>query len=377
MASWLELLKIDPTDWLLEKASPPLKYRLLTEVLETDSSDGRILAAREGSMNFKPAVAISRTQQETGTWLDKVLDFEAPNPSRNRGPGLVNQFLALIEYGWDSSHPIIHASADRLMRYAMGDVHADIFELKGYTGSNAEAEASVRKLLSVISAALLSRGGYAHEAAVTEVAERVSAELEEQYPAGGEPDLYDGLIEIADDSKDDGTYRRVRDGAHVPDMFLFYLMAFHPHFAEDERGRAVRDRVADHLMKGDDVPWRIREIGGKRVMKLTDLPIGHLEQADFADHRLGLLLHDLELLARTGQLTRFDKAQALLEWVIGLQDTEDGVFRVDDQLEKFVSRSQYHYFPLEDSWRGKHKKYTDVAFRVMLILKVLDRTSPR
>jgi len=65
----------------------------------------------------------------------------------------------------------------------------------------------------------------------------------------------------------------------------------------------------------------------------------------------------------------------LLDWVVSLQK-DDGVWRVDDHIEKSVSRSQYHYFPLEESWRGKHKKYTDVTFRVLLILRLLDRTCP-
>lgn len=373
MSTWQDRLKHEaPIDWLLEKACPPIQYRLLTEVLGRDASDPAVAKAREGSMNYKPAVTISRTQQETGTWLDKVLEFEAPNPSRNRGPGLVNQFLALIEYGWDPTHPIIHSSADRLSRYAMHDNLADIFELKGYTGSNAKADAMVRDLLAVISAALLSRAGYAEEAHTTQVAERVLAELSKAYPEGGAPDLYDGTIEIAEESKDDGHYRRARPGAHVPDMFLYYLMAFHPRFRADDQAKAVVARVTEHLMKGDDIPWRLREVGTKRLMKFSDLSIGFTDQATYAEGKLGYLLHDLELLARTGTLEAQPKAVALLEWVLSLQDAEDGVFRLDTEIEKHVSRSQYHYFPLEDSWRGKHKKFTDVTFRVLLILSLLD-----
>ena len=49
---------------------------------------------------------------------------------------------------------------------------------------------------------------------------------------------------------------------------------------------------------------------------------------------------------------------------------------LEKEIEKSVSRSQYHYFPLEDSWRGKHKRFTDVTFRMVLILKILDKTCP-
>jgi hypothetical protein len=87
-------------------------------------------------------------------------------------------------------------------------------------------------------------------------------------------------------------------------------------------------------------------------------------------------LHDLELLARTGTLVHYEKALRLLDWLIGLGDAEDGVIRLESEIEKHLSRSQYHYFPLEESWRGKHKRFSDVTFRVLLILKILDETSP-
>lgn len=374
MASWLDRLKTQPLDWLREKSCPPVLARVLTEVFDRPSDDPEVAKARNGAFNYKNAVTISRNQQETGTWLNKVLEFEVPNNSRNRGPGMVNQFLALVEYGWDPTHPIIHSSAGRMLRYVVEDMTADLFEMKGYAGTNKDATREILQTLAVISAASLSRAGYGDEPSVVAVAERVLGELGEQYPTGGEPDLFDGQIEIAEESKDDGIYRVVKPGHHIPDMFLFYLMAWHPVFHTDG-ARVVVKRVVDHMMKGDEIALRLREAAGKRYIKLVDLHISQWGRDEFADKRLGFLLHDLELLARTGTLTRSDKAVELLDWVVSLQE-DDGVWRVDDHIEKAVSRSQYHYFPLEESWRGKHKKYTDVTFRVLLILRLLDRTCP-
>jgi hypothetical protein len=158
-------------------------------------------------------------------------------------------------------------------------------------------------------------------------------------------------------------------------MFLYYLMAFNPEFAT-ERGRQIARRVSDALFLGDELPHRIREVQGKRFLKLTDLSIGHWDQADYEQGRVSFLLHDLELLARTGTLVHYEKALRLLDWLIGLGDAEDGVIRLESEIEKHLSRSQYHYFPLEESWRGKHKRFSDVTFRVLLILKILDETSP-
>ncbi|MAG56303.1 MAG: hypothetical protein CMJ83_08440 [Planctomycetes bacterium] len=374
MASWLDRLKKSPLEWLRDKACPPVLHRTLSEVYGRPADDPEVAQARNGAFNYKNAVTISRSQQETGTWLDKILEFEAPNNSRHRGPGMVNQFLSLVEYGWDETHPIIHCSADRLLRYAMQDKTADLFELKGYAGTNEESTAMILHGLSVMSAACLSRAGYGDNPAVVAVAEQVLADLETQYPEGGEPDLYDGTIEIAEESKEDGIYRVIRPGHHSPDMFLFYLMAWHPVFHTDA-GRAAAGRITEFMLKGDEYPLRLREVSGKRWIKLVDLHVAQWSQEEFADKKLGFLLHDLELLARTGSLVRSEKCVQLLDWLISLQD-DDGVFRVDDHIEKVVSRSQYHYFPLEESWRGKHKKYTDVTFRVLLILKILDDNCP-
>jgi hypothetical protein len=375
MPSWLDRLKVQSLEWLREKACAPVLHRTLSEVYDRPVDDPEVAAARNGAYNYKNAVTISRAQQETGTWLDKILEFEVPNTSRHRGPGMVNQFLALVEYGWDSTHPIIHCSAERFLRYAVEDTTADLYELKGYAGTNQAATADILRSLSVVSAACLSRAGYQDDPAVVRVAERVLRELDTQYPVDGTPDLYSGTLEIAEESKDDGTYRIIKSGHHLPDMFLYYLMGWNPVFQTAE-ARPIVARVTDHLMAGDEIWLRVRQIpGGKNYMKLVDLHISRWNQAEFADKRLGFLLHDLELLARTGTLQRSQKAMDLLEWVLSLEDV-DGVFRVDDHIEKVVSRSQYHYFPLEESWRGKHKKYTDVTFRVHLILRILDRTCP-
>ena len=94
MARWLDRLKVSPDDtarWILEKACPSVQLRTLTSVLERPAEDPEVVRAREGAANFKPAVTIARAQDETGTWLSKVLEFEvldedsAPAPPPESG----------------------------------------------------------------------------------------------------------------------------------------------------------------------------------------------------------------------------------------------------------------------------------------------------
>ena len=158
-------------------------------------------------------------------------------------------------------------------------------------------------------------------------------------------------------------------------MFLYMFLSFHPRFRADQRARDIVGRVTEHLMAGDPVPLRVREVEGRRYLKLTDLHISNWGPEEYSEGKLGFLLQDLEFLARTGTLPRSQRALEMLNWLLTLQG-DDGVFVLESEIEKNLTRSQYHYFPLEDSWRGKHKKFTDVTFRALLILKTLDRTCP-
>src|SRR2546428_5516946 len=101
MTGWSERLSASCIPWLIERACPPIQYRTLTEILQRKPDDWDVQRAKERVYAYEPAVAISRSQQPGGTWLDKILEFDTPNASRKRGPGMVNQFLALLEYGWE------------------------------------------------------------------------------------------------------------------------------------------------------------------------------------------------------------------------------------------------------------------------------------
>ncbi len=368
MGRWTDRLNSSPVPWLLEKACPPIQYRTHTEILQTKPGDWDLQRAKERAYNYEPAVTISRLQQQAGTWLDKVLEFEPPNPSRKRGPGLVNQFLALVEYGWDMSHPILHCSGELLFRYLSEDTTAELYELNGYVGKNKVLDHVVRRWLMRASAALLVRAGSYDDPRITSYATRFLDEVEEQYGKTDAPDIYDGDLEIPED----GRYARLKPDAIPVEMFALYLMAFLPQIRSTPRGQRVVDRFVDHLFTRTGEPKMILEVEGKRVLRLRQPRIGDMTREDFAAQKLGFLLHDLELLARTGTLLTQPRAVELLDWVLSLQQP-DGVFRPDAEIEKAVTPSQYHYFPLEDSWRGKHKKYTDVTFRVLLILTLLDR----
>jgi hypothetical protein len=218
----------------------------------------------------------------------------------------------------------------------------------------------------------LARAGRADDPRVASVGEATLDLLEKQYADPENPPVYADVVEI-DEGEVKVPYRRLNDGAVPIDHFTLYLLAYWPGAKSNPRARKVTSQAVRHLFDGrHETPKLLIESEGKRLVRLRVPHIADWTKERYADRRLGFLLHDLELLARTGTLTQHPKAVELLEWVLSLVDG-DGVLHADTAIEKFCTRSIYHYFPLEDSWRGKHKKYTDATFRLALILRLLDR----
>jgi hypothetical protein len=371
MGRWLDRLPKETVPWLLERACPPIKLRVLKEVLGRPDDDWDVRQAREGVNQYPPSVAVGRLQAENGVWFGKLLDFEPPNNARKKGPGTVNQFLMLVESGWSLNHPICHCTELLLRQHLDPAAKPDLHELKGYLGEKPALEEAMRAFMRRVAAALLARAGLKNDPALDAVGEETLALLDKHYADPEKPDVYAGVVEV-EEGETKTPYRLLKEGAIPIDHFTWYLLAFWGGAKKDAATRAIVSRVVRHLFVGDHgTPRLLVEVDGKRLLKLRTPPIADWSGDEFHDRKIAYLLHDLELLARTRTLAENPKAVELLERLLGSFD-EDGVVRADGAIEKHVARSLYHYFPLEESWRGKHKKYTDVAFRITLILKLLD-----
>lgn len=372
MTRWINRLHADPVPWLLEYGCAPIRYRTLTEIAGRSGTDAEVAAARDACAAYKPVEDVWQLQdRRTGMWLNKLLQYEPPIKSRHRGPGFVNQFLFLVERGWDPSDACFVDVTKTLLGLVQEEGSGDLWELKGYAGTNnVAAMQQVRRSMAEIAAACLVRAGFGDNPAVRAVTQRVVKDLARcsQFEGG---ERFDGVLEVPEDA----VYRRLRVDWCTPDMFLFYMLAFHQDTcsaAAKSGGLAWLGKILGSI---DPTPRRVREVCGKKFLKLKDLGLTVWTREEFADGRLGYLLHDLEMLARTGLLTKVPAALELLEWVLSLRKSpEDGFFDVATTVGRHKTRSQYHYFPLEEAWKGKHKKSTDVVFRVALILSQLDKS---
>lgn len=374
MGRWTDRLIPSARTWLLEKACPPIRYRLLSEVEHRPEADPDVRQARQDVYAYKPAQTIANARSDDGTWFQSLLHFEPMNLPRKRGPGTLFQYHALVEYGWDRDHPIVWSTAKLLQGLLWEDPTMDLRELNGWLGGDPKVEVWLRAELARRALALLLRSGFQEDAGVRR---KAAAYLESVRAFWTAPDV-DGRLFVGETERNVGTedepelqtLRLIDPEAPVPDRHLLMIFGFDPELRE--RGREALEAICDWMFRNPPVPSGI-EIGGKLFEREEALSIRGLDRADFErDKLVGRLLQDLELLARCGVLERSPRAVELLAWLTSLQD-EEGVVRADEVIEKVVNPTDYPYFPLEDNWRGKHKKFTDTTFRLHLIAAILDQ----
>lgn len=65
MDAWKSVLKADPTDWLLEKNNPSVRYATLTNILETPGGDNELKAAKQELMETGIVFNMLQRQRES------------------------------------------------------------------------------------------------------------------------------------------------------------------------------------------------------------------------------------------------------------------------------------------------------------------------
>jgi len=97
MTDWKSSLRADPTEFLLQNGSPPLVYRMLSDVLSVPDTDLRLQNARRDVLSYSPAVKLARRQRKDGSWGGTIGMAGSPNPFLSTELCLT----MLFEYGWD------------------------------------------------------------------------------------------------------------------------------------------------------------------------------------------------------------------------------------------------------------------------------------
>jgi hypothetical protein len=56
MSNWENLIKPDPTDWLLEEENPSVRYFTLIDLLNKSHVDSEVIDAKKQMMNSEPVL---------------------------------------------------------------------------------------------------------------------------------------------------------------------------------------------------------------------------------------------------------------------------------------------------------------------------------
>jgi hypothetical protein len=104
--NWKKVLKVDPTDWLLEhdESQPAVHYYTLRDILDRDENDKEVKAARAAIMVSGPVPVILAAQHPEGYW--------GKLPSCT---GTMPALIFLAQLGADGTDPRIRAGCELLL----------------------------------------------------------------------------------------------------------------------------------------------------------------------------------------------------------------------------------------------------------------------
>lgn len=362
MTDWKSALRSDPTPWLLENASTPIRYRVLTELLDRPKDDPDVQKARAELLIYPPALKLQRTQRKDGTWGGNVHAGDA----RKFEPSLENALSLLFEMGWGRDTKPVKQAAATLRTFLTSKKDLKFFEFAKVVKADEKRERYYRWLLRTLALGFLVRGGYTDDRsrlAVLELLDLCAGFVDD--PISRHPVEEIGAAHPLIRA---GAWKR--DYPFLPDHHLMRVFAFSPWLLDGELAKMRLKKIADYVMS-DTYQRLAPDLGLVRTAKGSFVKGGGLRirSVDYYQKNGSLdeLLINMELFARLGLLNRYPSFMAHLEWWHAQQGKE-GRWNIASKLMNESSRWTA-LLRLERDWRSPARKEADLTFRVMVILK--------
>ena len=108
--SWINELKADPIEWLLETSNPSVRYWALLDILDREPNDPDVTKARGSIMASEPVKTILSAQDPSGHWC-KADDMYLP-----KYKATTHQLLILAELG-ASRTPAVERAVEHIYRF--------------------------------------------------------------------------------------------------------------------------------------------------------------------------------------------------------------------------------------------------------------------
>ena len=153
------MLRADPMPWLMDNASDPIRYRVLTELLGRGRDDPEVQKVRPGMLSYGPALQLQKTQRKDGTW-GGVIHAGDPRKYQNCTE---NGLLRLYEYGWNREFAPVKLAAKTLRTFLTQKKDLKFFEFAKAVKADDRRDTYYRWFLRTVALGLLVRAGYLDE----------------------------------------------------------------------------------------------------------------------------------------------------------------------------------------------------------------------
>lgn len=364
MTDWKSSLRADPTEFLLENGSPPLVFRLLTEILSVPETDLRLQNARRAVAAYPPAVKIARLQRKDGSWGGTI------TMAGSTKPFLSTEFclIMLFEYGWDRNSPQVKKAAKLLKTFLTDKRDLALYEYQSQVKADDLRQKYYRWFLRIVSLGLLMRAGYGTDervlAGLLGLVERVGRFVDNpisKHPTEGLPPRLT-------------VFRREAMRDHyifIPDTYLLSAFSSSPRILESDELKRRLKKICDYII-GDHYQALTPQLGLIKTARGTFPKRFGIELRE-VDHyvkngTLDSLLLVLESFARLGLINRYPQLMGYIDWLLAQQE-KDGRWTIPSKAIGKDERAS-RILRLDADWRSPNRRAADLTFRVVQILKL-------
>jgi len=362
MNDWKSSLRSDPIPWLLDNACEPIRYRVLTELLERGRDEPEVQKARQATLAYAPAMQLKRTQRKDGTWGGAI---HAGDPKRYT-PSIENGLCRLFEFGWAREAKIVMNAAKTLRPFMTAKRDLKFFEFQKSIKADVQRERYYRWFLRFVALGLLIRAGYVDERnrlAVLELLDLTAGFVDDPISRAPVEEIGAALPLIRADAWKHGY-------PFFPDLYALRVFAFSPWLLDGELAKMRLKKIFDYVLS-PAYQALAPDLGLVRTAKGSVVrghgirihPVEHYQKRGDLDE----LLVYMELLARLGLINRYPLLMAHLEALQAMQG-KDGRWAFPTKLINDGSRWSA-LIRIEKDWRSPARKEADLTFRMLLVLK--------
>ncbi len=362
MNDWKSALRSNPIPWLLDNACAPIRYRVLTELLDRGRDDPDVQEARQDVIDYAPAKKLAKSQLADGTWKSRV---HGGDP-RKWEESLETNLSMLLESGWNRDQAEVRLAAKTLRSFLTVKKSLPLFEFQKLVKADPVREQYYRWFLRIMALGLLIRSGYGEDrsnTAVLELLDLCSGFVDNPVSRAPTEEIGAALPLIRAKVTNRGY-------SFIPDLYILRVLAFSPWLIEGELAKMRLRKIADYIVS-PTYQKMAPELGLVRTSKGTFAkgngiiihPLDYYQTQGNVDE----LMMILELFGRLGLINRYPQLIAHFDWLHGLQE-KNGRWNLPTKLINESSRWA-HLLRIERDWRSPARKEADLTFRMLLILK--------